>query len=360
MHPRDRWRSVITAMTMSAIALGSFATGAQAAAFRLTFQAAPGPCVSGVSNRHDIRVRLLSAHGTLLATDDSVDFPSGDHFEACFGSRWLTAGRTLVATSPTSAAQFRFTIPDVSLRVDRVTDVVSGRTDAGRGLTLRVSRCSLLQRYQCPRVLTRHLTPSGTGSFRTDLTGALDVRGDDRFSVTSTSAQGHSWVWFEDAPYMFLTVGGGFVFGAIKPDQHATFRLTSGPGGSVLSTRSVTGDAGGSSYNFTFGAVMRAGRQVVSDLERDARVTLPSTTTTIAIEGANQVVHTRCLPDRPVAVSWDGPTGGVLAAADGNGRASVDLSLAESPGFRLSHGSLLEVMCATRAGDIIDALETVP
>ena len=360
MHQVSPWRSAVAAIGISVVAVGSLATGVQAAAFHVAFAASPGPCARGVSNRHDIRVELRSAHGTLLAAVDPVDFPAGDHFEACFGSRQLIAGRTLVASRPTSTVRFRFTIPDVSLRIDRVTDVVSGRSSAGHALTLRIGRCSLLQRYTCPRVLTQHLTTNATGHYRRDLTGTFDVRGDDRLSVTTTSPQGHTWTRSADAPYMFMTIGGGFLFGAIQPGQHATFRLKSGPGGSVLSTRSVTGDASGSSYALTFGSVMRARRQVVSDLASDARVTLPSTSTTFATQGADQVIRTHCLPDRRVAIAWDGPRGGVVMTADSLGRASVNLSTAESPGFLLPSAYIVEIMCQTRAGDIVERTIDVP
>ena len=89
-------------------------------------------------------------------------------------------------------------------------------------------------------------------------------------------------------------------------------------------------------------------------------VTLPSSSTTFATEGADQVILTHRLPDRPVGISWNGPDGGVVTSADSHGRASVNLSSAESPGFVVPQGSIVEIVCQAHAGDVVDRTVTAP
>ena len=360
MRSWGRWRAVMAAAWISVLALGSLATGVQAASFQLTFQAFASPCISGVSNRHDIGVELLSSHGTVLETLDSVDFVAGDQFRACFARHVPLPGRVLLATSLTSPRQVRFRVPRLTLSVDRATDQVTGRSTPDHALTLHVSRCPLSQWYDCPVVLTRHLATNAGGSYGRDLTAIFDLRGHDLVSVTWTSAAGNTWTTVQDVPYMYLHIGTGGVIGAIQDTQRATFRLKRRPGGTVLSTRTVNREVYLQSYEFTFGATLRSGRQVVSDLAGDARVTIPDTTTTIGLAGADQVIHTRCLPLRRIGIFWTGAHGVVVTSTDSHGRASVNLSSIEGLGFRLPPSSSVQILCSTRAGDYIYRSVTVP
>lgn len=149
--------------------------------------------------------------------------------------------------------------------------------------------------------------------------------------------------------------------GEVNPNQAATFRLKNHPGGSVLSTRHVTGAAFRGAFDLSFGSILQAGRQVTADFASDARVTMPNTGITFPIESGDQKIRVHCLPHRRVLISWQSlGAGEARRTADGQGRATVNLSSAESDGFRLEHGSQVTIACQTAAGDTLDASRMVP
>ncbi len=141
--------------------------------------------------------------------------------------------------------------------------------------------------------------------------------------------------------------------GELNSGQRATFRLRSQPGGSILSTRTRTGATNGGSFHLTFSHASSPGRQVSSDFAADAKLTVPSTATSFPIEGGDQKIRSHCLPGRQARLYWNGPNGAATRTADSQGRLRVNLSSAETDGFRLAHGSAFRVVCASSAGDVV-------
>ena len=84
-------------------------------------------------------------------------------------------------------------------------------------------------------------------------------------------------------------------------------------------------------------------------------MTLPSTSTTFEIVSGDQLIHTRCLPNRPMVVSWQLSIHphGVLRTADSHGRVTINLSTAESNHFRLPDSQGVVTVCQTAAGDMV-------
>jgi len=352
-----RARACLAALGMSLMVVGAMpVTVAAFTPLDLTFRASPGPCVGGTSNK-TVDIELHDSSDTLLDKVLAVDPDAHGRFRACFATGYVTSGLTLVGISPTDIDQTRFTIPALSLAVDRVGNVVKGRARAGSHVALRADRCDPLQ--ACHRVLTRTVTSDGSGRYRTDTSSTADLKGGDLVRATLTSHAGHTYTMFQAAPIMDILVGGQ-VYGQVDPGQDATFRLRSGPGGTLLSTRHVTGLGYGGNFHLTFGATIKAGRQVSSDFASDARVTIPNTSTTITIEHGHQWIRGHCLPGRLVTVVWQGTRGHVQRTADSRGRVAVDLSSAESHGFRLPSLSDVKLVCATPAGDGIIRDITVP
>jgi len=267
-----RARACLAALGMSLMVVGAMpVTVAAFTPLDLTFRASPGPCVGGTSNK-TVDIELHDSSDTLLDKVLAVDPDAHGRFRACFATGYVTSGLTLVGISPTDIDQTRFTIPALSLAVDRVGNVVKGRARAGSHVALRADRCDPLQ--ACHRVLTRTVTSDGSGRYRTDTSSTADLKGGDLVRATLTSHAGHTYTMFQAAPIMDILVGGQ-VYGQVDPGQDATFRLRSGPGGTLLSTRHVTGLGYGGNFHLTFGATIKAGRQVISDFASDARVTIP-------------------------------------------------------------------------------------
>ena len=284
---------------------------------------------------------------------------SSDHFHACFAAGSLKSGRSIHATSTVTLEIKAFTFPSMSVRTDRVTDVVEGTTVPDSHVTIRVRHCPVTG--GCGSIVTRTVSTDHHGHYRKDFTSAFPLRGGDGVQVTWTSPAGHTWSRYQSPPYMFIQPGSGVVSGGLNSGQHATFRLRSHPGGSVLSTKSVTGATGDGSFHVSFSHHASTGRQVSSDFASDAKITVPSAATSFPIESGDQKIRSHCLPDRAARITWLGPHGsGVNRTADSQGRLHVNLSSAESDGFRLDHGSTVRVVCASSAGDMVILNVTVP
>lgn len=354
-----RWRSAVTAFGFSVLAAGATVAGAQAAAdLDVTFQATYNSCVKGTSNS-DLAALSLLDHDTLV--DNALPFTVNSHhrFLACFLNGLVAPGLTLVAFRD-DGQHVSFTIPDQSVRIDRVTDVVKGRSRANRALTVRVYDCDVVAGKACPRVVTRIVRTNAAGRYSTDLSTAFDLRGTDSVTVTFASAHGDTWQSLQSVPYLRALIGSTLVIGALNPGQHALFRLRSAPGGSLLGTRAATGGDGGH-FDVTFGTNLRAGQQLSSDFASDARVTLPGTSMSFPIAHHDQKIVARCLPNRRVLIYWASlGVGRARRTADSHGRATVELSSVEHEGFRLTHGSQVVATCQTPAGDTLERSVSVP
>jgi hypothetical protein len=62
-----------------------------------------------------------------------------------------------------------------------------------------------------------------------------------------------------------------------------------------------------------------------------------------------------------VVIGWSAPdTRQVTRTADSLGRVTVNLSSIEQSGYRLPHGTHIDISCVTAAGDVIGASPTAP
>jgi len=352
MRAQDLRRAVATALALSMMAVGTMTGGAAAMPppWVPTFAAERGSCIDGQSNHH-VNLELYDRHGNDIDGLSDVVPDSSDHFHACFSTGILTSGGSIHATNVDSLEIKSFTFPSLSVKDDRVTDVVKGTTVADSHVTIRLKHCPVTA--GCGSVLARTVPTDHHGRYSKDLTSAFALRGGDSVKVTWTSPEGNSWSRYQSTPYMYLSAGGSLVSGGLNPGQHATFQLRTHPGGSVLSTRSVTGAASDGSFHITFTNGLSAGRRVSSDFASDAHVTLPSTSTTYPIENGKQKIRSHCLPNRAARIYWTGSVGNAVRTADSHGRLYVNLSSVESSGFRLPSGSGVRVVCSTSAGDTI-------
>ena len=351
------WRAVVAALGLSMLAVGSLAGSVQAVQpLVLTFDASPGSCVSGHAN-HGATIRLYDPADSLVDTK-VASLAMHHRFGVCFSAGTLDTGWRLEATDGSSPT-VKFTIPALSVRVDRVSDVVKGSAPKDSHVTIRAYDCSQTTgTKECPHKATRTVSSDHHGHYRKDMTSAFDLRGYDVAEATWTSSHDHTWSVYQTVPYMLVYADDLYVTGVLLPGQHAKFHLRSHPGGSSLSTRSRTGTPPTGKYQLAFGSDITTGREVSADFATDARMTVPNTGLTFPIEGSDQKIRGHCLPNRKAAISWYGVTGRAFRIADSQGRVYVNLSSAESPGFRLNHTDGVYIYCEDSRGDILQVTAT--
>ena len=355
-----RWRSAVAALGVAVVAAGSLVTGVQASSpLAAVFHGTQSHCVDGVSNHTLTALNLYDGPNIVEIASTLHRSATTGRFHACFATSFVDHDLTLIASSNFGPVQY--TIPNLTVPIDRVTDRVSGRSHANHSVSVRAYDCVVQPGISCPRVATRTTRVSASGHYSTDLTSVFDLRGTDKVTVTDTSRHGDTWLVFRYVPYFEPFNNNKLVAGVLNPGQSATFRLRHEAGGTLMDTQHTTADLGLGNILFVFVPWIRTGRQVTADFASDARVTLPNTTTTFEISHGDQLIHVRCLPNRPMRIYWQGThQHGVPRTADSHGRATINLSSAESDHFRLPDGSGVDTICQTPAGDLIRATGFAP
>jgi len=342
-------RGSLTAMASALLALTALGGTAQAASLHVTFQATPSPCVQGTANG-PFSLSLRDSSNHQIDHIDTVTPDGVSHlFDDCFpGNHVVKTGRRLVADNG-SSTPVSFTIPTLTMSVDRVTDVVSGKGPANKQVKIRLFRCSVFD-GSCVHKSTKTTSVNGAGKYSRDTSSFFNIHGYDRAHVTYTNTAGHTYTLDQRAPWMSMELDTDGVLGDLNPGQTAKFRLRTAPGGTVLKTRTVT--QGGEGFSFTFGAPLSPGREVSGDFASDARIKIPKSTLTIDPPvGGDQIIHVRCLPNRRMMVDLN-PGVDIFVMADDHGRATLNLSTEVSDGFVLTDEEII-VQCTTAAGDLV-------
>ena len=356
---------------MCVLAVGSIAAIAEAKPpMAATFHASSdSTCVTGTSNRDHIAIELwqiiFAPQYEQHLRDHVGDIHThADHsYRACLDHA-IKPGMVLSAIDEDTFDQVDWLIPTMSMRIDRVTDVVRGSIWAGvpssdvepsHVLTLRAYQCVIRIGGPCPRVLKRSITTDPTNHYRTDVTSAYDLHGGDQVTLTyrSTSAPsvGNTYRLERWTPFMSIQAGDKDIFSYINPKQTAWYRWRLG---FIYDTVTATAQYSGLVVA-AFSEIPQAGYEVSSNFASDATFVIPSTHTTVPIDSHNnQTIKTHCFPGLPLSINWEGGGAGyAVVTADSHGRASLPLKTYVAPHFHLAHGSIIRVSCISAAGDIV-------
>ena len=335
------------------IAAGLLATPASAAEEAYKFVVQPGTtCPTGYGPPGDrVTVILRDADGTRIDRESTTTELEDGHFRVCFSSG-VTPGRRLILRG--SAGVHSLVVPRFRARVDRATDVVTGRGPAGTSMSGQVFHCG--PRGCGPGTLFE-VTPKPDGTVREDLS-AIDVRGSDYVSLIFKTGGGDIIEAKADAPYMAMGVGGRTrvrIWSSRPGLVTATLR---GPGGGLRAVATGRQVAGGRS-DLTFRhdgrpVTVLPGDRVDADFAADVGMTVPPLELTFDVPTASISGH--CFDDQPFAVAVypasDPPTFD-SGTADPDGRFTLVVSALQS-------GSKVVVDCVDGHGDRLRIRGSVP
>ena len=279
----------------------------------------------GGPNHGHVKVEWRSADGTLreLATADSYDGywgtePTDDCFDLGAG---VEPGD--VITTTVKGASRVFTVPMLTVRVDRNTDRVTGVSKPNSKLSMRVDT----RGPGGGTVVERTVRSAGDGTYLADFqTGQkADIRGWDRVDVYWTDARGDYVRAWNLAPAIQVTIGRGWIEAAGQAGQNATLKLRQAPGGAVIAR---TGGILYSGWN-AFGWLdpngqnvqLAEGNKVETNLAADASFVVP-TLVTNAKKSTDVVTLSTGL----------GPNIGVEVEATGNGSSSTAQRVTDASG----------------------------
>lgn len=247
------------------------------------------------------------------------------------------------------------TVPNVSIRADRVTDVVSGNAPAGSQVWIYVDVFKT-GTYTFSKTIERVVTASGAGAWTSNLASAGGIRGGDHAWAAIETAAGDSVVadlWVE---HMGVYRGGAYAYGYINRGEvvKVTLRTSAGAlrGTSTLTQIYADGDAKAAFWSASDQLVyVRAGDKVTGSFAGDAALTVPSMK--VSGDAAADTVTVSCpgmvgqgvrLYVKPASGSASLERFGVVSAA---GTRTWSLGTA----LDLKLGDYLQATCKTDPGD---------
>jgi hypothetical protein len=331
-----------------ALVAAALAPASPAAAAQITFEHRMGTtCVGGVK----------PAGGTLTATllrpdgrrrDRKRDDDGDPSWQVCFRVKPRPGDRIRAVQGSVNRT---IRVPDLTIVIDRVADVVSGRAPAGREVTIQATTCFVA----CLTPLTRTTTANAHGRYRRGL--PLDMNGSDLASAIYSTAAGDQFQAFASAPWFEVTTPGRAAVWCTPPRAHeVTLRRPDGSGrASASPLRGVCDDRLPQTRRLTRpngrAVTVRAGNILKSDVASDARFAWPVMSVEVLPDGASG----ECFKDAPFMVIAVRPVGGSLVGVGslGAGETLPDGTFVTSVGSPpvLQVGDRIRLICESPRGD---------
>ena len=231
-------------------------------------------CLSGHKpTDQPVKVKLLRRDGRALETrqDASTEFA----WSICFRDHVPVAGNRIRLTNGTF--ERTVSVPDLTIALDRVTNVVRGRAPAGRTIDLAYAACD--SEGLCVKASPIPVTANSHGRYRTDLSGSIDIDGSDIVRAIYTNAHDDRFYREGRAPWMTIKGPNRFSLSCL-PTGTTTVRLLS-PTGALRASRSFHTTRGCRTVSGMFrkdghAVNIRGGDRIRSDFASDARMVWPS------------------------------------------------------------------------------------
>jgi hypothetical protein len=344
---RTRFGAAMAGALIGALLLATPA----AAVTPITFQVyVNGTCQYGTGQASTaFTVRLLDSNGDLIQRMNATSNASGSWY-ACFSVPG-TPGFKVRATG--GGVDRTVTIRNLTMKVNRVTDVVSGHWAGSTSLDICITHYTS---FTTSSYLCLGGTSASNGSYSIDFTPEFNVRGGDNASATYTSGS-DTFSVNTTTPYMTVTRGRAYVEGYVNRGSVETLTLRDA-GSTLRGSLMFQGDNDGyfDGYLQSAGTLVlpRVTDKVIGSFASDAMVTVPN----IVVTGvaSTNVVSGTCMPNRPYnlyarradysdSIQRYGTT-------DGSGHFSQDLTA----DINLLNGDPLQLTCMFPDGDRITGL----
>ncbi len=294
---------------------------------------------------------MLKGRDVMLAASDGSWYGCVDYY-----SDGIDSGDRIKVLDYDTHQQLNYTVPRLTLTVNRVTDVASGKAAAGMKLELEAYDFSGPLFGHDPYDEIKHVTANGSGSYSHDFGHeGIDLMAGAQLEVRATGAGGAVTLRRDMVvPGLFLTLGQASFGGYMAPYRHLGITLKLG--GSTVATGDAVGDTSGEFSSKFLKADSESYR--VAGGEKLKAPALGISWTVPHVDGtanrATDVVSGTCFANG-VYVVVAGFDGFDYGTANSSGHFSVDLSYQ----LHLHKGDQVLIACATNAGDFVEQSLTV-
>lgn len=338
--------AVTLALAVAGLVLAPVASAAATFTFTMDINSS---CLSGTgpaSTAHTIS--LLSADGDVLARDWATSDAYGSWY-ACF-DRAVAPGDKVKAW--TGGGSRTVTVPNLTARTNRVTDVVNGRAPAGAALNIYVYHYAALGGSSTSYVWG--VFANGSGDYSFDFTPLVNAKGGD-YGYTRYVRGSDTFDVNFDFPYMEITRGSPEVSGAVNYGQSATLTLKLSTN-AVRGTALVVGDDGNSFYGaFTSagGSSVRVRKtdKVTGGFASDANITIPDIT--VSAVASTDIVSGQCMANASYQLYVRKDNYSDSDTRYGTTNASGQFSVDVTSTVNLVAHDWMELTCRYPSGDLV-------
>ena len=246
---RARARNWVRRLTAGAVASGLLLTvwapGAAAAPRPLSVDVNIGDsCVSGEAKKNAfVKVVVRDAAGNIKLREVADTGPYGEWGVCGYADTIRTGDKVKVVVFETGQSR-KFTVPQLTIDANRVSEIVSGKAPAGSVIMVAVSSVGAsyvgLPEYD----VTESVVAGAGGTYSYDFSAdGIDLIGGATAAATWKSAGGAVQVHrLTSVPGLMVTIGQAQFSGSFKPNAHLGITVTHG------ASQVATGDAIGDSY----------------------------------------------------------------------------------------------------------------
>ena len=308
-------------------------------------------CVSGHKTTQDpITVKLLRSDGSVIQTrhDDTTSL----QWQVCFSSTHVpVAGNRIRLTHWT--VDRTAGVPDLTIALDRATNVVRGRAPASATIELDGQSCDALGR--CTENPPVEATVNAQGRYQQDLS-PVDIDGSDQVRVLYTNA--HEDLFYRNGQAPFMTI--------IRPNKVSLSCLSAGTttvrlldaDGTVRSSLSLHTSGACKSASGTFrkngkAVNIHVGDRIRSTFASDAKMTWPG----VSVAAHDTAYSVRCFPETVWYLTIRNSNGTLKGSYTGT--TDTDGRFVQDAGYQhIKPGWTVRVACESAAGDRVVASAT--
>jgi hypothetical protein len=246
---RAAFKKAAAALVLGGMLAGSFAGVASAARPPITFQIFIGDsCVSGTAKSDSFLKVIITDRSGIQKGRGAVETDPEGNWSACLqqGIRPMAPGDKVAVTDFESGQKRSFKVPTLTGRVDRGSNVVSGK--APTGTTVEVEAFDFRFDLWGEQYDSVQHVPATNGGYSYDFDNAgVDIKGGASVVIRWRSGADVVMVGrFQIAPYVVLALGQSDFAGASGPNRLAQLTL-SGSGG-VLASGNGVGSYGDTTF----------------------------------------------------------------------------------------------------------------
>jgi len=309
-----------------------------------------------------VKVEWRDSEGRLKSKQSVKSNASGKFNTLCEFDELVEAGDTIKTTGTNGTKTV--TVADLSLQVDRASDVVAGTAPLLEELVIEVDTYN--GKFGVPVVHTLNVQADGSGDWSADFgADSVDIKGwDDAFVVFENPGTVDTYYRHVIAQAARVFVGSPWVTLDGNPGDNVTLDLKDGA--SPLGTLGGYLDFWGTSVSEFVDAGQRVvrphiGNHVVSATYPDIDFTIPAVSATLSASSDKVTAHCG-QTGRGVSV-WAHTRNfskaierhGVTAAGD-----TFVANFANAPKFDLVSGSKVDIYCKLAKGDVVAREYTLP